>query len=345
MRRRAVMTLVTGAIVLVSCATPGSANPSGSATASQRIGISYALVDDPFMTLVDENIKSGAANEGLEALPALNAALDVTKQATDIKNLITQGVASLIIMPIDTAAIVSSLREAGEADIPVVVFDTLPDEGPVYMSVRTNNIEMGAKACQHLGELTGGTGTIVEIQGDLASIAGRERSTGFEDCMAQDFPDIEILKVAAVWDPAKAAAGLETVLTSNPDLAGIYIHSGGGYLAPTLQVLERNDRLFAAGDPNHMPLVSIDGAPSELDAIRDGFLDSTVSQPADLYGSLSVFYAAEALKGTVFAPGPTDHDSTIIEQPGGILEDSLASTFVDKNNVDDPTLWANEVAE
>ena len=50
-------------------------------------------------------------------------------------------------------------------------------------------------------------------------------------------------------------------------------------------------------------------------------------------------------KGTVFAPGPTDHDSTIIEQPGGILEDSLPSTFVDENNVDDPTLWANEVAQ
>jgi ribose transport system substrate-binding protein len=359
-QHRRLLATCAAVLVLAACTGEGSQSPSGpsgsgaspgletagpsasgSASVSGKLGISYALLDSPFMTLLDGLIVSGAQAAGLEPLPALNAALDVTKQATDIKNLITQEVAAIIAMPIDTAAIVSSLDDAAEANIPVVVFDTLPDSGSVFMSVRADNIEMGATACKSLGDLIEGTGTVAEIQGDLASIAGRERSSGFEDCMAKDYPNVTIVKVPAVWDPGKAASGLEAILTSEPDLAGIYIHSGGGYLAPTLQVLERKNRLFAAGDPNHMPLVSIDGEPAELDAIRSGFLDSTVSQPADLYGSLSVFYAAKAVEGATFAPGPTDHGSTIVERPGGILEDSLPSTFVTKDNVDDPTLWAN----
>ena len=76
-------------------------------------------------------------------------------------------------------------------------------------------------------------------------------------------------------------------------------------------------------DPKHIFVVSNDGIPQEFEAIRKGEIDATVSQPADLYAKYALFYAKAALDGKTFQPGPTDHDSTIVQLPNG-LEDQLA---------------------
>jgi len=80
------------------------------------------------------------------------------------------------------------------------------------------------------------------------------------------------------------------------------------------------------------------GAPSPANG--PGPLPS-VSQPANLYASLSVFYARQALAGVTYTAGQkTDHNSTIIALLGN-LEDAVPAPLVDKSNVDDPTLWGN----
>ncbi|MDQ3559714.1 MAG: sugar ABC transporter substrate-binding protein, partial [Pseudomonadota bacterium] len=57
------------------------------------------------------------------------------------------------------------------------------------------------------------------------------------------------------------------------------------------------------------------------------------------YGLL---YAQAALEGKTYQPGPTDHDSTIVDIGNGNLEDQLPGPLVTKANVDDKTLWANQ---
>ena len=54
-------------------------------------------------------------------------------------------------------------------------------------------------------------------------------------------------------------------------------------------------------------------------------------------------YLKEAIAGKTFAPGPTDHDSTIVEVAPGVLEDQLAAPLVTKENVDDKALWGNNL--
>ncbi|MFI7295959.1 sugar ABC transporter substrate-binding protein, partial [Streptomyces sp. NPDC050121] len=80
----------------------------------------------------------------------------------------------------------------------------------------------------------------------------------------------------------------------------------------------------------------------EFDAIRKGQIDATVSQPADLYAKYALYYAKAAAEGKTFKPGATDHESTIIKIPNG-LEDQLPAPLVTKDNVDDKTLWGNNV--
>ena len=68
-----------------------------------------------------------------------------------------------------------------------------------------------------------------------------------------------------------------------------------------------------------------------------------MSQPADLYAKYGLQYLKEAMAGKTFAPGPTDHDSTIVEVAPGVLEDQLAAPLVTKENVDDKALWGNNL--
>jgi len=123
------------------------------------------------------------------------------------------------------------------------------------------------------------------------------------------------------------------------------MQAGGVFLAPTLQALKSKNLLVPAPDPEHIFIVSNDGIPHEYDAIGKGEIDATVSQPADLNANYALFYAKAALEGKTFQPGPTDHNSTIVSVGNGVLEDQFAAPLVTKENVDDPSLWGNQIGK
>jgi simple sugar transport system substrate-binding protein/ribose transport system substrate-binding protein len=152
-----------------------------------------------------------------------------------------------------------------------------------------------------------------------------------------------VLEIPAKWESDTAASKLDTLLNANPDIKGIYMQAGGVYLAPTLQTLKSKGMLKKVGQQGHIAIVSNDGIPQEFDAIRKGEIDATVSQPADAYAKYGMYYIKAAMQGKTFKPGPTDHDSTIVKLPSGILEDQLPAPLVTKDNVDDPGLWGNTV--
>ncbi|WP_231591232.1 sugar ABC transporter substrate-binding protein [Saccharothrix sp. ST-888] len=208
------------------------------------------------------------------------------------------------------------------------------------MVVRTDNRLYGTHACEFLGRQLHGKGKVAELQGALVSINGYERSQAFAFCMKNEFPGIQVIELATDWKGDVASAKLQSTLAANPDLNGIYMQAGGVFLQPTLDVLRQRGLLKPAGQSGHIVVVSNDGIPAELDAIRNGDIDATVSQPADLYAKYALYYARAAAEGRTFKPGPTDHNSTIILLPNG-LEDQLPSPLVTKDTVDDPSLWAN----
>jgi len=307
-----------------------------------KVGATVPLLTSPFWQAYNNYVPQMAKESGLDALPTVNADNNTQKQITDINNLLNQGVKGLVVTPIDSAAIVAGLNQAERKGVPVVSVDVAPESGKVAMVVRADNKAYGTKACDVLGEKAK-TGKVIQIMGDLSSINGRDRSEAFRDCMKDKYPGITVLEIAAEWKAEKAASGLEGLLTANPDVKGIYMQAGGVYLAPTLQALQRKNLKFPVGDPKHIALVSNDGIPQELDAIRNGELDATVSQPADDYAKYGMYWLKKAMAGEKFKVGKTDHDSNVVETLPGILEDQLPAPVVTKDNVDDKALWGNSL--
>ena len=224
----------------------------------------------------------------------------------------------------------------------MVFIDIGPAGGKAAMIVRANNLYMGEAACKWLGKAVGGKGTVLSLMGDQASINGRDRTTGFNDCMKKEFPDIKVNEQPTYWKAEKATAAAQTVLTSNPDLAGIYMQSDSVMLPGILNLLKSSGKLKKVGEPGHIPTISIDGTPFALEKIREGLHDAAVSQPLDLYVKYGVQYLQDAVAGKTFKVGPTDHGSEIVEYKGNPM-DLLPSPVITAAEASDPMLWGNQV--
>jgi ribose transport system substrate-binding protein len=332
------------AAVLAACG-----NTSTSGSGGGTIGVDYPRSDTDFWNSYISYVPKYGKDLGLD-LKTTNSQNDVAALTSNVQTFISQGVKGIVMAPQDTAAIAPALKQLASKKIPVVSVDTRPESGDVYMVVRADNRAYGEKACQFLGAKLDGKGKVVMLQGDLASINGRDRTEAFNDCMKKDFPDIKVFGEATNWDANTASQKLQTDLTANPDIKGVYMQSSFA-LPGTLQILRQRGLLVAPDDPKHVFIVSNDGIPEELENIKDGNIDATVSQPADLYAKWSLQYIKDAVAGKKHKAGPTDHDSTIIQVRPGLMEDQLSAPLVTKDGatfgdvksvkVDDKSLWGN----
>ncbi|KOG87760.1 sugar ABC transporter substrate-binding protein [Streptomyces varsoviensis] len=341
---RAMAMAACAALALTACgSTKDTASGGGGGKGGGgKVGVIVPLLTSPFWQSYNDYVPKMAKAESVDALKTVNSNSDSAQQITDINNQLNQGVHGLVVAPLDSAAIAAGLDQAERKGVPVVAVDVAPEKGKVAMVVRADNVAYGTRACEYLGKQQP-SGKVVQIMGDLASVNGRERSEAFRTCMKQRFPKAKVVEIPAKWESDTAAAKLDTVLNANPDIKGIYLQAGGVYLAPTLQTLKSKGMLKKAGTSGHITIVSNDGIPQEFDAIRKGEIDATLSQPADAYAKYGMYYIKAAMAGKAFQPGPTDHDSTIVKLPSGILEDQLPTPLVTKENVDDKKLWGNTV--
>ncbi|MGZ4356739.1 MAG: sugar ABC transporter substrate-binding protein [Gaiellaceae bacterium] len=348
----AVLCILGGALgVAAGSSAPGTHSSQSAGKASLTIGVDYPRSDTDFWNSYIRYTPIFAKQMGLK-LVITNSENNIAKLAANVQTLISRGVKGVVIAPQDTAAVVPTLNLLAKKHIPAVSIDTRPDLGSVAMVVRANNKDYGIKACEFLGTSLKGNGKVAMLEGDVASINGRDRTTAFQQCMKQKFPHIKVFSEPSKWDAATAASQLAAVVNANSDLGGVYMESSFA-LAPTLQVLKQHGMLHPAGQAKHVFIVSNDGIPEELKDIGKGLIDATVSQPADLYAKYGLYYAQAAAQGKTFKPGKTNHDSTIIQVRKGMLEDELLAPLVTRSGATvggiptvkytSKTLWGNNI--
>jgi len=326
----AVLTALAALVVAAtSYASSSGTSAKGARAASVTIGVDYPRSDTDFWNSYISYTPKFAKTLGI-SLKTTNSANDIAKLAANVQTLISQGVKGVVMAPQDTAAVIPTLSLLASKKIPTVSIDTRPDSGKVFMVVRADNRAYGAKACKFLGTKLHGKGKVVMLEGDVASINGRDRTEAFSQCMKTSYKGIKVFAEPSKWDGATAAAQLATVITANKDVRGVYMESSFA-LAGTLQVLKQHGLLNPGAGPKHVYIVSNDGIPEELKDIGKGLIDATVSQPADLYAKYGLWYAQQAIAGKKFKPGKTDHQSTIILVRKGLLEDQLSAPLVTKD--------------
>ncbi|MEO3854549.1 sugar ABC transporter substrate-binding protein [Acrocarpospora sp. B8E8] len=331
------------ALTLTSCSSTESGTGDTSAApgtdAGGEVGYSESFLTDAFQVQLVKQLTDQAKAGGVNLLPAVNADGDAAKQNADITTLLGRGVKGLIVVPVDSKAVVPAITRANSKNVPVVSVDLGAEAGKIYMVVRADNVYMGKAACEYMGKQINGAGTVLDLQGDLATSNGQDRSKGFTTCMAEQFPGVKVISKPMNWKPDECATQAQTVL-STEKIDGVFMGSESVCLAGVQQTLRTQGKLTKVGEAGHIVSVGIDGSKAALDAVREGTLDAVISQPLDLYAKYGIQYIKDAMAGKAYQPGPTDHNSTIV-QAGESLQDLLPSPTVTKENVDDASLWGN----
>jgi len=309
---------------------------------TKKVGYLATPLTSLYASALSASAQKYGAEQGFEMLPKEGQSYDAVEQVNNMNTMIDAGVQGIIIQITDGKGLKVALDKAEAAGVPVVSVDVSPDPGygHVAMMVKVSSEALGAQGCEALGPAMSGKGKVLELQGSFQQQVGLLRSKGFNDCIAKNFPDIQVLQRQAEWSPDKAASISETVLSTDPDVNGVFMAGDSVYAHAVINVLRRLNRLHKVGEEGHVAISGIDGDPSGMDGIRQGYIDSLVAQPLTGYGKWGAYYLKAAFEGKTFQPGPTDHDSEIVKDGDG-LADILKATIVTKENVDSPELWAN----
>jgi ribose transport system substrate-binding protein/inositol transport system substrate-binding protein len=268
---------------------------------AENIGVSMALFDDNFLTVLRNGMIDYSKELNGVNLQIEDAQNDVGKQLNQIQNFVASGVDAIIVNPVDTDATAAMTQAASAAGIPLVYVNREPanvDELPEKQAfVASKEIDAGTletqEACRLLKAAGKTEANVVVLMGELSNQASRMRTQAIKDVIAT--PDCSFMSIAEEqvgnWSRTQGA-----------DLVTNWLSAGVKFDA----VLANNDEmaigaiqaLKAANVPMDQVVVGgIDATQDALAAMAAGDLDVTVFQNAAGQGKGAVDAALKLAKG------------------------------------------------
>lgn len=186
----ALFLIVPGLFVFWGCADPG--------TMSARDSI--AVIPKGTTHVFWRSVEAGAQRAGreLDVNIIWKGPLkenDRAMQIALVEQFVTEGVAGIVLAPLDDTALLRPVRGAAARGIPVVIFDSdLNGEvGTDFISfVATDNYEGGRLGGRRMVDLLGGRGKVVLLRYQVGSASTTRREQGFLD-VVRESPGIEVI--------------------------------------------------------------------------------------------------------------------------------------------------------
>ncbi len=286
MFRKLMTTLL--ALVLVLAATLTCAQAEG-----YTIGFAVSTLENPFFVTMKDAAVAKAAELGVE-LVVLDAQDSAETQASQVEDFITRGVNLLIINPVDSDAIGTSVVACNEADIPVITVTRASNAGNVIQHLDIDNKEAGRLDAEQLLKDLDGKGKVAILEGIAGSSSAIEREEGF--VAALEGSEVEVVtSLTANYSREEGATVTEDILQSNPELDAIYAHNDEMALGAVRAVA-------AAGRSAEIKIYGIDATDDALTAVENGEMAATVQQQPDVQIETALENAVKYLNGETLEP-------------------------------------------
>ena len=269
---------------------------------AESIGVTMALFDDNFLTVLRNGIQDLADEMDGVDVQIEDAQNDVAKQLDQINNFIASGVDAIIVNPVDTSATQAMTAAAANAGVPMVYVnrepinvDSLPD-GQAF--VASNEIESGTLAafegCKMLrAEGKAGGARIYILMGELSNQAAVQRTKDFHDVIGMDMCSfIEIVdEQTANWSRDEAQDLMTNWLSAGEEFDAVFSNNDEMAIG-AIQAMK------AAGlSMDEIIVTGVDATQDALAAMQAGDLDVTVFQDAHGQGSGSLNAALDLAAG------------------------------------------------
>jgi inositol transport system substrate-binding protein len=236
------------------------------------VGVSMALFDDNFLTILRTAMQKEMQKEGVKS-QVEDAKGDVAQQLQQVQNFIGQGVDAIIVNPVDTNAVKPIIDQATKAGIPLVFVNRRPQvpltDKMAY--VGSDSVLAGRLQMEALAKAMNGKGNVAILLGDLANESTRDRTKGVEEVVAK-YPNIKIVqKQTAKFMRNDAVDVVSNWMTSGEDIQAIASNNDEMAIG-ALQALGSN--------PKHILIAGVDGTPDALQMLKNGKMIATIFQDA-----------------------------------------------------------------
>jgi simple sugar transport system substrate-binding protein/ribose transport system substrate-binding protein len=303
--------------------TAAGGTASGSSSGQVTIGVDLTYNNTAFWAAYINYETQYAQQMHVKLLGPLLAAANASLQNQQIEQLVNEGAQAIVVNPETATSLGPAISYATAHHVQLVSVDTIVGVGKVYMVVRASNTLYGQDACAYISSKVK-SGDVLDLEGDLTSSNGADRTDAFDSCMAANDPNVKVLKDPTVWTDATAVTDAQNAINAyGSQLKAIYSQwsSPDTGIVPLLK-----SKGLGPGSANPVILVSDDGVPFEMCDIGNGSVSASQSQPANLYAQYALTYAVDAAKGVKLSAG----------QPGGGAPTLQNVSYQGDTNLADP---------
>ena len=363
--------LAAAGLLAAACSSSGASSGTGAASGGTgstgasgqvTIGVDLTYNNTAFWSAYINYETQYAQQMHVKLLGPLLAAANASLQNQQIEQLVNEGAQAIVVNPETATSLGPAISYATAHHVQLVSVDTIVGVGKVYMVVRASNTLYGQDACAYISSKVK-SGYVLDLEGDLTSSNGADRTDAFDSCMTANDPNVKVLKEPTVWTDATAVTDAQNAINAyGSQLKAIYSQwsSPDTGIIPLLK-----SKGLGPGSANPVILVSDDGVPFEMCDIGNGSVAASQSQPANLYAQYALTYAVDAAKGVKLSAGQPGGGAPTLQnvsyQGDTNLADPIVAPFVTKDAtpltvaspvdglpgsftttaVSDQTLWGN----
>ena len=279
---------VTTAVLSLALALPGCARPPE----KKVIALVTKAMDSEFWLVLADGAKTAAAEhpEYELVISAPDREINIDQQVSILENQIRRGVKALMVSAAGSAQVVSTLKQATDRGIPVILVDTDAPFEQKSAFIGTNNVKGGSLAAIGLVAAIGTEGEIALISGVPGNEGQDARAKGFLDEIAKT-PGLKLV----TQQPANSERQLgltvmENMLTAHPNLKGVFATNDQMALGAMEAVEARKMR-------GKIAIIGFDATKEAANAILEGKLAGSVAQSPREMGRQGVLAAIALLEG------------------------------------------------
>ncbi|PPJ49313.1 BMP family ABC transporter substrate-binding protein [Rhizobium sp. KAs_5_22] len=310
LNRRALMAALCAGSLIAS---------SGMALAQDKLYI--PLISKGFQHQFWQAVKAGADKAATEfgvevTFEGPDTEAQVDKQMDMLAAALAKKPAAIGFAALDSQAATPLLKQAQDAGIPIIAFDSGVDSDIPATTVTTNNLAAAALAADKMAELIGGSGKVALVVHDQTSRTGIDRRDGFVNRVKEAYPNIEIVDIQyGAGDQLQSTEITKAILTAHSDIKGIFGANEGSAIGVLNAVKETGK--------TGVIVIGYDSGKLQKDAIRAGEMAGAITQNPVGIGYETVKAAIAAVKG---------------EKLAGTVDSGFA--WYDKTNIDAPEIAA-----
>ncbi len=220
---------------------------------------------------------------------------DLKAQVDVVSTFVAQGVSGIVLAPLNDTALRAPVKQATQAKIPVVVFDS-DLQGDDHVSfVATDNVAAGKIGGDHLAKLIGDKGNVVVLRYQEGSASTQNREKGFLDAVKGK------ATIKVVSDNQYGGATTESAFSKGESLLlaqkaetgavnGIFTPNESTTFGMLLALRKSNMN-------KKMKFVGFDASEKLIGALKEGDIDGLVVQNPFNMGYLAVKTMADHLRG------------------------------------------------